>query len=74
MDSIDKAIEILKGRGADDVRQIVDLEYNGTVGDDEPVADEDGGFPDDDMEDNRLPSERFYHPDDRIPLDSDEEE
>ena len=31
-------------------------------------------YPDDDMEDNRLPSERFYHPDDRIPLDSDEEE
>lgn len=60
MDRIDEAIEDLKERGgADAVRQINDLEYHGSVGDDEPVCDE-GVFPDDDPEDDRLPSERFY--------------
>ena len=45
-------------------------EYNGTEN-----TEGDAGFadlyPDDDMEDNRLPSERFYDPDHPIPVEED---
>ena len=63
MDSIDKAIEDLKehGCGDEDMRQLNDLEYHGSVGDDEPVMEGDD-FLADDPDDDRLPSERFYNP------------
>ncbi len=65
MGKIERQIEALRESGSTDpetMRQLHDLEYAGQVqGDDEPVVDEDE-FADEDPDDDRLPSERFYNP------------
>ena len=52
--------------GAPSNDRVIEEDYHGKSEDDEFGFDSD--YPDDDMEDNRLPSERFYNPHDRIPV------
>ena len=61
MDKIDENIQTLREMGGTEaMRQVRDLEYNGRVDPDEdPIMTDDA---DEDEEDDRLPSERFYNP------------